>query len=353
MLKVTAVDIVLANGTALTTNSSMHSDLFWALRGGGGASFGVVTHFTANLFQMPNSSMFFLKFSCAAEVIDLWQTFFITAPNELNAQFKISLSDTWINGQYQGPMTGPNGLQTIMENAGILKMKSLLWYQFKVCSGLHARAFVIGGLDCSPEDLDLLTTVPIQPNARSHAKSKTDNFNALIPPSVLDAMINMLFADENGDIYGHSLGGDGVFASLPPSATPFSDRSAWHTLEYHYVLPRSTANHYYPGSDSYKWLNSLSELVKPYTSGHKYMNYLDFDLPEHYGVMYWGWDNFQRLVQVKAKYDPTNFFNNPQSIPVSINFTTFSPSIMSSSAPTLTWSPSGMSDSLKSELVFS
>ena len=340
LCKLTAVDVVLADGRAVTTNSSSYSDLFWALRGGGGASFGVVTHFTANLFKVPTSSMFFLKFSCSAEVLNLWQTFFVTAPNELSAQIRFSSSDTNINGQYLGPMTGPNGLQTLMTNAGILTMQSLIWYDFKTCSGLNARAYVIGGLDCSAGNLNLLATVPIEPNPRDGTKTKTDNFNSLMPASVLNAVTNMLLSDSNTVIYGHSLGGDGVFASLPATATPFSDRSAWHTMEYHYDAP--SRNSYYPGSTSYIWLNTLSELVKPYTSGRKYLNYQDFDLPSYFGIYYWGWDNFQRLVAVKNKYDPTNFFNNPQSVPLSINFTSFAPTIMSSSAPSFTWNPTGM-----------
>jgi hypothetical protein len=157
--------------------------------------------------------MFFFKFSCAAEVVDLWQTFFVTVPNELNAQFKMSKTDTWINGQYLGPMTGPDGLETLIENAGILTMKSLLWYQLRTCTGLGARAFVIGGLDCSPEDLDLLTTFPIEPTPRDRSKSKTDNFNALMPQNVLDTITDMLLADENGDISNEV----GVFKNGKPT----------------------------------------------------------------------------------------------------------------------------------------
>ena len=331
----TAVDIVLADGRSLTTNSMKNSDLFWALRGGGGASFGVVTHFTTNLFKLPTASMFFLKFSCAAEVLQLWQTFFVTAPNELNAQFQMSGSGTWINGQYAGPMTGPTGLQTLFQNAGILAMKSLLWSQFNTCSGLNARAYVIGGLNCGPDDLKLLFTNPIEPNARDFSKAKTDNFNALMPQRVLDAVVSLLLADANTNIYGHSLGGDGLYASQPPSATPFTDRSAWHTIEYHYES--SVQNHYYPGSTSYIWINTISALVQPYTSGHKYLNYIDFDLPYYYGEMYWGWDNLQRLVSIKNKYDPTNFFNNPQSIPLTLNYSSFVPTANPSSAPTIAY----------------
>ena len=37
------VDVVIANGTLLKANKCTNEDLFWALRGGGGGTFGVVT----------------------------------------------------------------------------------------------------------------------------------------------------------------------------------------------------------------------------------------------------------------------------------------------------------------------
>ena len=39
-------DVVLSNGEYVTANAHQHPDLFWALRGGGGATFGVVTSVT-------------------------------------------------------------------------------------------------------------------------------------------------------------------------------------------------------------------------------------------------------------------------------------------------------------------
>ena len=41
---VVSIRVVLANGTVVTTDACTHPDLFWALRGGGGGTFGVVTH---------------------------------------------------------------------------------------------------------------------------------------------------------------------------------------------------------------------------------------------------------------------------------------------------------------------
>jgi len=330
MRQLTAIDIVLADGSAVTADSTgPYSDLFWALRGGSGASFGVVTHFTANLFQMPTGSMFFLKLYCTVEVLNLWQTFFVTAPNELNAQFQMSGSDSWINGQYLGSKAD---LESLFQNAGILNMQSLIWSRFDSCSGINAKAYLIGGLNCQPSDLALLNTYPIEPSPKDETKAKTDNFNKLMPATVMTAVVNLLLADPNTNIYGHSLGGNGLFASQPPSATPFADRSAWYTLEYHYK--NVAQGQYYPGSTSYVWLNTLSNLVAPYTSGYKYINYQDFDLPSNYGVLYWGAENFQTLIQIKSKYDPTNFFNNPQSIPLSYNFTSTAPTTETTAAPT-------------------
>src|SRR5579859_395519 len=45
-----SVDIVLASGAFVTANPSSYSDLFWAVMGGGGGTFGVVTSVTVKTF---------------------------------------------------------------------------------------------------------------------------------------------------------------------------------------------------------------------------------------------------------------------------------------------------------------
>jgi Berberine and berberine like len=47
-------DIALTNGTLVTTNEDSYPDLFWALRGGGGSTFGVVTRITMRTFPRPD-----------------------------------------------------------------------------------------------------------------------------------------------------------------------------------------------------------------------------------------------------------------------------------------------------------
>ena len=61
------------------------------------------------------------------------------------------------------------------------------------------------------------------------------------------------------------------------------------------------------------WVNGFRQALAPYTSG-AYVNYIDADQPD-WGTAYYG-RNLNRLMRVKARYDPENFFNGPQSIPL-------------------------------------
>jgi FAD/FMN-containing dehydrogenase len=60
------------------------------------------------------------------------------------------------------------------------------------------------------------------------------------------------------------------------------------------------------------WMDRLMAIVAPYSNGHVYQNYPDPRLAN------WPWayfgDAYPQLQQVKAKYDPNNFFSYQQSI---------------------------------------
>ena len=77
-------DVVLADGTFVTTNEQQHPDLFWAIRGGGG-NFGVVTSFVFRAHPVSNvyaGPIFWLK-KDAAQVMRAYRDFMQNAPEEL------------------------------------------------------------------------------------------------------------------------------------------------------------------------------------------------------------------------------------------------------------------------------
>ena len=49
--------IVLANATVVKANAKQNSDLFWALRGGGGSNWGIITSITIKAYQIPTGGL--------------------------------------------------------------------------------------------------------------------------------------------------------------------------------------------------------------------------------------------------------------------------------------------------------
>jgi FAD/FMN-containing dehydrogenase len=80
------MDVVLADGSQVVANANSNPDLFWALRGGGAGSFGIVQRFTAQVYpstMFPQHSMFFIRYGESSDFLNVWQSFFVTAPKEL------------------------------------------------------------------------------------------------------------------------------------------------------------------------------------------------------------------------------------------------------------------------------
>ena len=74
--------VVLADGTALVVNAQHHPDLYWALRGGGGGNFGIVTRFVFRTNPAAGVSTYSMEWpwSDAKQVVQAWQAF---APHDV------------------------------------------------------------------------------------------------------------------------------------------------------------------------------------------------------------------------------------------------------------------------------
>jgi FAD/FMN-containing dehydrogenase len=83
-----AVDMVLADGTFVTADEERHPDLFWAVRGGGG-NFGVVTSFTfrAHPVHTVTAGPMFWPVEDAPEIMQRWEEFITDAPEEITGFF--------------------------------------------------------------------------------------------------------------------------------------------------------------------------------------------------------------------------------------------------------------------------
>src|SRR5215472_6285208 len=89
---VIGVEIVTADGVVKECSADSEPDLFWACRGGGGGSFGVVTAFTFRTYPAPDLVLFFLQWpwSAAGQVVSAWQRWAPSAPDELWSNMHLS-----------------------------------------------------------------------------------------------------------------------------------------------------------------------------------------------------------------------------------------------------------------------
>lgn len=328
------MDVVLADGSQVVANATSHPDLFWALRGGGSGSFGVITHFTVNVFQVPLNSMVFLKFNAVAEVLDVWQRFFPNAPKEMTCYLRFQVGNTVILCHLLGPMSQ---LQAIIGQSGVAQMGSLIYSTFQSCNGIYARSFVQGDLTCS--NLNVLQTTPIETSPKDYEKTKSDFIANPITMTVLNQLVSLWNNAPNPNVYMacNLMGGNGSpLTTVSPTDTPFPSRNGT-LFVMQYAIPGGPGD-YAPGSPNYIWLHAVEKLLKPYTNGFKYQGYPDLELTD-FGLSYYGAANFLRLVAIKNKYDPTNVFHNDQSIPLTYTLPdsarTSTPTTATTSAPTI------------------
>jgi hypothetical protein len=105
--RLVSADVVLADGTVLRADGDHNSDLFWALRGGGG-NFGVVTRYEVRPIQISRLPSYNLSwpFAAAQQVIAAFQQWMLTAPDDLEGNLTVLKAGptptVLVSGSWQG-----------------------------------------------------------------------------------------------------------------------------------------------------------------------------------------------------------------------------------------------------------
>jgi len=307
--------LVLADGRIVECDGHHHEDLFWALRGAGGGNFGVVTSLDFQAIPALSTTAFHLAWPHrdAAALVGAWQDWAPRAPDELAASLLLTAAGD--PGKLPavnlfGAMLGTEAaaaelLDELVVRAGADPASAFL----KHTSYRETKRYLADLGDAMAGDHNQLG----EPSQQRHPYSKSEFFRRPLPAEAVAALVENFL---EGRVAGQSRELDftpwgGAYNRARADATAFVHRDELFLLKHAVIVdPGAPANE---GEVARRWLARSWESVRPWGSGRVYQNFPDPDL-EDWAHAYHG-TNLDRLVRVKAKYDPDNFFRFLQSLP--------------------------------------
>ena len=296
-----SADMVTADGEFLTVSNEDHADLFWGIRGGGG-NFGIVTSFKYRLHPVwPQvlAGVLVHPAERALEVLRFYRDYITEVPDELSVfvASRKAPPAPWLPEHIHGrPVVilavcyaGSN----MEEGERVLR---------------PLRAF-------GKPYVDLIR--PIAYTAHQGF------FDAAVPhglryywkshymPSLSDAAIETLVPHAWGmtspDSYSLLFQLGGAITKVKEDDSAFSGRAARHAITLDGVWSNPE------GPDDSAWVRDFFASLQPFSTGGVYVNFLGNEGQNRVKAAY-GAAKYERLVALKNKYDPTNFFRLNQNI---------------------------------------
>ncbi|RLN87429.1 hypothetical protein BBJ28_00018692 [Nothophytophthora sp. Chile5] len=307
----TEMRVVLYNGSVVTASATENTDLFWALRGGGAGSFGIVTLFTIKVYTVPEVSLFNIKFNASvnAAMLRTWMDYFPVADSKITTQLVVASSGSTLVGQYLG---SKSDLDTLLNDSGLMDLGGVTEDTRRDdCSQLAAKAFIWKGTCDDLSSLNVSHHLTIAD--KDYTKIKGGYANSALSDEGIQVVLDWsktipstTWAYIQFEAYG------GIFTGQENDMTPWNHRDAVWSVQ----IGVGTVKDEPETSTSYQWIRGISSALEPYMDGGNYQNYADLDLGSDFGELYWGADNYARLRGIKAQYDPLDVFHSAQSIPL-------------------------------------
>jgi FAD/FMN-containing dehydrogenase len=296
-------DLVLADGSFVTARAEKNSDLFWAIRGGGG-NFGVVTSFLFRLHPVDTvyGGPMLWDLDQAAGMMRWYRDFIARAPEELNGFFAF--------------LVVPPG-PPFPEHLHRKTVCGIVWCYTGPMDQAEATFAPIRSFKAPL--LDLAGPLPYP--------AVQGMFDPIYPPG-LQWYWKADFVNELGDEaidlyvkYGSAIPTMHSTVHLYP-VNGAAHRVGWNDTAFSFR--EATWAQVIVGVDPdpankdriIAWAREYWDALHPFSAGGAYVNFMMEEGADRVAATYR--DNFERLVAVKDKYDPANLFRVNQNIRPSV-----------------------------------
>jgi FAD/FMN-containing dehydrogenase len=285
-----AAEVVTADGRVVRASEDGDADLLWGLRGGGG-NFGVVTTFEYRLHDVGGiwGGMLVYPASVAREVVRCFRDLVATVPDEFTAHllaWKDPTGDAWVSISVCHVGDGAEGARV---------------------------ARPLRDLPVAQDDLGPMDYLAVQAmwgesefGRRNYWKG---HFLTDLPDALVDEAVDLFDRTTLGGLLVESI--TGVATRVLPEASAFAGRRARFNVT-------GMASWEDPGEDERQIapVRELADALAPFSlSGGGYLNYMAADEPLERVRAAFGPETFDRLRELKRRYDPENVFRLNQNVP--------------------------------------
>ena len=291
-------EVVLADGSVVNTDESENDDLFWAIRGGGG-NFGVVTQLKMRLHPVSTvlAGPMFWELDKTVDLLKWYREFIVNAPEDVYGFFAFATvppAPMFPEELHMQKVAGivwcfPSGEDTAEALDEARSQPGL------VLDGVQSMPFpaIQGAFDdlYPPGDqwywrADFVESIPDEA-VEKHAEwaEKMPTWKCTMHVYPIDGAAHRLGPTDTAWGYRNANWGS-VFAGVDPDPANVDAISAW-SKEYH-------------------------EALHPFSAGGAYVNMMMEEGQDRVEAAYG--DNYARLAEIKAKYDPDNLFHVNQNI---------------------------------------
>lgn len=317
--KVTSAQVVLADGRVVTASAKEHPDLFWALRGGGGGNFGIVTSYTFTPTPLTDIAAVNLSWSYdqAQDMLDGWTRWLADAPASVGSGMNVTLEDA-APGKVPATTVFLGSVDTGPAFAAeVERLISLVGHRpaFRQAFTAPYRTVLMSLYRCA--DLSAAQCHRVDDGGQLPRPAfgvwRSRLFGRAMPRAGWAEALEVLDADrlagQARQLQVSALGG--AVNTLPRTATAYVHRDSLYSVSY------LTSNASAPVDAEAKaaagrFVDAGFAAVDPYSNGETYQNFIDPRLPDWKRSYYA--ENYARLVRVKRGYDPHGLFRFAQSI---------------------------------------